>query len=408
MSADDIALRSGAVVTSSPPPSPPALQRGVDFNYALNLKIDKGFFQSHDSVWTCYRRNYFAVNVYYSPTPSAPEERLSNNTSISSVDTALSFMEIPKTPEPAQILHTIHEIGHHTWIRTGRASFEQRGRTGSREGIEGHVKESLGEIPIILSAGALPTPVSNDIWESNIAQSTIGSFPSTEQVINTVTMSSKQKCLWLRDQPIRNRFLSGRLRGMADKNRGHIEIKRKISPKLSLLISCLTLGVPCAALLYTPHWLGNKRALAGVVSGSAGITLPSLPEEDQYKVLRSLVRILWAVTYLLFLRLSYLNLRVNRPIYLFCSLLLAAHFGLGIAGSADSTAEAIRVILAFGPLVATACAALVYIPFQYTAAGVAGRSHRATATNDFETHDNTHGDLGLGRAVMHTTMGPVV
>ncbi|KAF2111148.1 hypothetical protein BDV96DRAFT_187565 [Lophiotrema nucula] len=35
----------------------------------IEAKIDKGFFMSSDHVWTCYRRNYFAVSVFYSLAP---------------------------------------------------------------------------------------------------------------------------------------------------------------------------------------------------------------------------------------------------------------------------------------------------------------------------------------------------
>lgn len=43
----------------------------------LEAKIDKGFFWSSDRVWTCYRRNYFAVTVSFglSPWPN-PQARL--------------------------------------------------------------------------------------------------------------------------------------------------------------------------------------------------------------------------------------------------------------------------------------------------------------------------------------------
>jgi meiosis-specific transcription factor NDT80 len=39
----------------------------------LNAKIEKGFFLSNDQSWTCYRRNYFSVNVSYTlkPWPTA-------------------------------------------------------------------------------------------------------------------------------------------------------------------------------------------------------------------------------------------------------------------------------------------------------------------------------------------------
>ncbi|CAI6341343.1 unnamed protein product [Periconia digitata] len=121
--------------------------------------------------------------------------------------------------------------------------------------------------------------------------------------------------------------------------------------------------------------------------------------------------------YLVYLRLSYLSLRNARPLYLFCSLLLAAHFALGIAGSADSISEATNGILTFGPLMITACAALVYIPFRFRAGNVIPAetslriSNQITLTgNEAEVNlnDDTDGDLGLGIGVMHTVLGPVV
>lgn len=42
----------------------------------IEAKIEKGFFLSPDRVWTCYRRNYFAVNVSFGLTPWTPNARL--------------------------------------------------------------------------------------------------------------------------------------------------------------------------------------------------------------------------------------------------------------------------------------------------------------------------------------------
>jgi meiosis-specific transcription factor NDT80 len=42
----------------------------------IDAKIEKGFFLSSDRVWTCYRRNYFAVNVSFGLTPWTPNARL--------------------------------------------------------------------------------------------------------------------------------------------------------------------------------------------------------------------------------------------------------------------------------------------------------------------------------------------
>jgi meiosis-specific transcription factor NDT80 len=42
---------------------------GVSIVPTIEAKIEKGFFLSGDDVWTCYRRNYFAVNVSYTLNP---------------------------------------------------------------------------------------------------------------------------------------------------------------------------------------------------------------------------------------------------------------------------------------------------------------------------------------------------
>jgi len=42
----------------------------------IEAKIEKGFFYSSDRVWTCYRRNYFAVNVSYQLSPWVPQGHL--------------------------------------------------------------------------------------------------------------------------------------------------------------------------------------------------------------------------------------------------------------------------------------------------------------------------------------------
>jgi meiosis-specific transcription factor NDT80 len=42
----------------------------------LDPKIDKGFFFSGDKVWTCYRRNYFSVNVSYRLSPCMSNAQL--------------------------------------------------------------------------------------------------------------------------------------------------------------------------------------------------------------------------------------------------------------------------------------------------------------------------------------------
>jgi meiosis-specific transcription factor NDT80 len=49
---------------------------GVTVLPNIEAKIEKGFFMSGDAVWTCYRRNYFSVNVGYGLTPWTPNARL--------------------------------------------------------------------------------------------------------------------------------------------------------------------------------------------------------------------------------------------------------------------------------------------------------------------------------------------
>ncbi|EDU44189.1 conserved hypothetical protein [Pyrenophora tritici-repentis Pt-1C-BFP] len=49
---------------------------GTTVRPSIDAKIEKGFFYSADRVWTCYRRNYFAVNVSYQLSPWLPNARL--------------------------------------------------------------------------------------------------------------------------------------------------------------------------------------------------------------------------------------------------------------------------------------------------------------------------------------------
>lgn len=63
--------------TESPPFNPQEnyveiLCEGTPVVPNIEAKIDKGFFFSNDRVWTCYRRNYFAVTVSYGLTPWQP------------------------------------------------------------------------------------------------------------------------------------------------------------------------------------------------------------------------------------------------------------------------------------------------------------------------------------------------
>ena len=49
---------------------------GTTVTPTLDAKVEKGFFYSGDHVWTCYRRNYFSVNVSYQLSPWIPNARL--------------------------------------------------------------------------------------------------------------------------------------------------------------------------------------------------------------------------------------------------------------------------------------------------------------------------------------------
>ncbi|KAF2850454.1 p53-like transcription factor [Plenodomus tracheiphilus IPT5] len=49
---------------------------GVTVTPTIDAKVEKGFFYSNDRVWTCYRRNYFSVNVSFGLLPWTPNGRL--------------------------------------------------------------------------------------------------------------------------------------------------------------------------------------------------------------------------------------------------------------------------------------------------------------------------------------------
>ncbi|KAL5372261.1 hypothetical protein PMIN02_012651 [Paraphaeosphaeria minitans] len=49
---------------------------GSKITPSIDAKIEKGFFPSAEGVWTCYRRNYFAVNVHYNLHPWVNNGRL--------------------------------------------------------------------------------------------------------------------------------------------------------------------------------------------------------------------------------------------------------------------------------------------------------------------------------------------
>ncbi|KAF2264755.1 hypothetical protein CC78DRAFT_579995 [Lojkania enalia] len=172
------------------------------------------------------------------------------------------------------------------------------------------------------------------------------------------------------------------------------------------------LFVPCAAaLLGSQNWSSSARAIAGVTSTSAGVSLIPLQSEPGYDALRWTVRALWALTYCTFLTCSYLNVTRNSHLYLFCSLLLTAHFIAGFVGTERITTEGIKM---FGPLAASICAALVYIPFRYrgSSSGDAyplgrsrqeGEQRRRSNSAPVQPREND-GDLGV-RAVTTGTLG---
>ncbi|KAF2195884.1 hypothetical protein K469DRAFT_744315 [Zopfia rhizophila CBS 207.26] len=163
--------------------------------------------------------------------------------------------------------------------------------------------------------------------------------------------------------------------------------------------------LPCtAALLTNQNWLAGSRAISGVVSTSAGISLIPLQTEPDYDALRWVVRVLWASTYGGFLTCSYMSIARNNHLYLFCSLLLAAHFIAGFAGTAETAETGMEGILMFGPLALTLCAALVYIPFRYRpssgvlptrSAGGGDIARRGRSSSAPVVPKDNDGDLGV-------------
>lgn len=70
-----------SAASESPPFNPQEnyttiMSDGATITPTLDAKIEKGFFLSPDQVWTCYRRNYFAVNVSFGLAPWTPNARL--------------------------------------------------------------------------------------------------------------------------------------------------------------------------------------------------------------------------------------------------------------------------------------------------------------------------------------------
>lgn len=49
---------------------------GTKVTPSIEIKVEKGFFMSNDGVWTCYRRNYFGVNVHFNLHPWVSNSRL--------------------------------------------------------------------------------------------------------------------------------------------------------------------------------------------------------------------------------------------------------------------------------------------------------------------------------------------
>ncbi|KAF2467330.1 uncharacterized protein BDR25DRAFT_70766 [Lindgomyces ingoldianus] len=181
--------------------------------------------------------------------------------------------------------------------------------------------------------------------------------------------------------------------------------------RISIDVTCplgglaAVLIIPCAAaLLNGQSWAASARAITGVVSTSAGVSLVPLQSEPGYDVLRWVVRALWVSTYCAFLTCSYMSITRNRHLYLFCSLLLAAHFIAGFVGNTTNATEGIQM---FGPLAATVCAVLVYIPFRYHSSSNEavrlgrlrqgsgeGVQHRWSNSRDLDVRGND-GDLGV-------------
>ncbi|ORY01907.1 hypothetical protein BCR34DRAFT_450983, partial [Clohesyomyces aquaticus] len=86
---------------------------GTTVSPNIEAKIEKGFFRSNDRVWTCYRRNYFAVNVSYSLSPWIANGRLYLNQDnegpkqIQAMAVSLSAAETGSTGEKIELIqHT--------------------------------------------------------------------------------------------------------------------------------------------------------------------------------------------------------------------------------------------------------------------------------------------------------------
>lgn len=132
---------------------------------------------------------------------------------------------------------------------------------------------------------------------------------------------------------------------------------------------------------------GVKRSIAGVVSTALGIALILLEMRKDLIAIRWSGRSLWLFTYLAVLYLSHKSVvpKRNRRLYLFCTLLVSAHFVVGFTGPFDTIQEATKGIFIFGPLVTTLSAGLVYIPFRY---------RPATAGEDLELQAAVHKTSG--------------
>ncbi|KAF2446002.1 hypothetical protein P171DRAFT_431375 [Karstenula rhodostoma CBS 690.94] len=188
--------------------------------------------------------------------------------------------------------------------------------------------------------------------------------------------------------------------------------KRRMSRSGALLLYTLlaAIGTPGAtARIFDPHILGNKRRIAGVVSSSAGVAFVPLQAEDNAETLRWMVRALWVSAYGVFLFLIFRRvkkrIRNDGPIYLFCALLLTAHFVSGFVKTAETTKEAANGLFMFGPLAATTCAKIMYIPFLYRPTDAAtdserslaprpGHSHPASSTGRIDDEDRAATGLG--------------
>lgn len=146
-------------------------------------------------------------------------------------------------------------------------------------------------------------------------------------------------------------------------------------------------GGTCVAGLFTGLKVpGGLRTLTGVVSTSAAVANIGVHANQHPKTLRWSVEAFCVASFGVFLALLWKSLKeIRRPQYVFATLLAAATFA-GSALFADKIEDTVDSILAFGPLVATVSAALLYMPFRFGFGFVVGENTDV----ELQTLQNTH------------------